>query len=56
MPYKIILKKLEGNEINQILEITREIFVSSLNIQEGFLIKGSYRIPINNILFIEEVT
>jgi len=56
MSFKIYIKKEIQNEISLYIDqISKVITVNSLNIQNGLLIKGSYQIPINDILFIEEI-
>lgn len=57
MPYKIYLKKEIQNEISRYKEIVNKtITVQNLpTITDDLLIKNNVRIPIQHILFIEEV-
>lgn len=34
----------------------KEVTVTTLDIQDGFLVKGKFRTPISNIKYIEETT
>ena len=52
MVFQITLKDNIGNEINKGIKTFN---VTTLNITDGLLKKGSYYIPVNHILFIEEV-
>lgn len=56
MPYVVYLKKQEGNKINLILSTNVKQFnVTNLEISNGLLKKGNYYIPVEHILFIQEV-
>jgi len=56
MTFEVHLKKEAGNELSYILGMGIKSFnVSTLDISGGLLTKGSYRIPVDNILFIKEV-
>jgi len=56
MSFKIYIRDDIGNHITAIDEDLPKIFnVISLNITDGMLIKGKYRIPLEHILFIQEV-
>jgi len=37
-------------------DLPKKFTTQSLQITNGFLVKGNYRIPINHILFIQEIT
>lgn len=52
MVFIVTLKEHIGNEINKGIKTFN---VSTLEINNGLLKKGSYYIPVNHILFIEEV-
>jgi len=56
--FKVYLKDNIGNEISQIItQVPKEIEVDTLQIVNNcFLQKGKYLIPITNILFIKEET
>jgi len=55
MPYKVTLKKREGNDISNILGVSVKTFtVNDLTITNNCIQKGSYLLPITNVLFIEE--
>lgn len=58
MPFEIYIKKEIANEISQIVEeVNRDkIVVATLDITYGLLTKGNYKIPLNHILFIKEIT
>lgn len=56
MAYLITIKKDIQNQISQyITGVNKQITVSTLEINNGLLKKGSYYIPVEHILFIEEV-
>lgn len=56
MSFEIYLKKEIGNEIGYILgEGFKTVTVSTLDISDGLLKKGSYYVPVEHILFIKEV-
>jgi hypothetical protein len=56
MAYKVHLKKTEGNEISNILNTgVKEFTVETLTITNGLIYKGNKAIPIQSILFVEEV-
>ena len=56
MTFIITIKKEIQNEVSTYLEdVTKQITVTTLNISDGLLKKGSYYIPVSHILFIEEV-
>jgi len=56
MPFKIYIRDDIGNQICNINQDLPKIFnVTTLNITDGMLVKGDYRIPIEHILFIQEV-
>jgi len=56
MPFEIHLKDEIANDIAAILNVGfKPITVSTLNISDGLLTKGNYKIPVEHILFIEEV-
>lgn len=56
MSFDVHLKKAEANETSHILGVgIRSFNVSTLDISDGLLVKGSYRIPVEHILFIKEV-
>lgn len=56
MAFKVYLKDNIGNNIQQINEnLPKQFIVQSLQIADGFLVKGDHRLPITSILFIEEV-
>ncbi len=56
MAFKIYIKDNIGNMIHQHLNgIPKIIEVQNLTITDGMLIKGNYRIPIDHILFIQEI-
>ena len=56
MSYKIYLKDDIANEINnKIGSNVKEFTVTDLVITNGLIHKGSYSIPIQSILFIEEI-
>lgn len=55
MAYVIYLKKDEGNQISEILEMgIKQFTVPTLSIIDGLLKKGNYYIPVQHILFIKE--
>jgi len=54
--FKVYLKKNEGNEISNVLDLSIKSFtVPILEISNGLLKKGNYYVPIQHILFINEV-
>jgi len=56
MVFQIILKKEIQNEIATYLgEIPKTITIPALDINNGLLTKGSYKIPIDHILIIKEL-
>jgi hypothetical protein len=56
MAFTIHIKEEIGNQISERLGNNyKTVTSSSLTITDGFLIKGNFRIPIEHILFIEEV-
>ena len=55
MPYRIYLKDDIGNEISTIMNVPKIIDVTTLDLSDGLLTKGAYKIPIQHILFIEEI-
>jgi len=56
MAFEIHFKNDIANQINIIKNIdAKNITVSTLNITDGLLKKGNYYIPVENILFIEEI-
>lgn len=56
MTFTVYLKKDEGNQISDVLNIGIKTFnVTTLEISNGLLKKGDYHIPIDHILFIREV-
>ena len=56
MVYRVTLKGNIHSEIDKYFQgIERKIEVATLNITDGLLKKGSYYIPVEHILFIEEV-
>jgi hypothetical protein len=56
MSFEIHLKDNIGNDLSKILaDLPKIITVQTLQITDGFLVKGNYRIPIEHILFIKEV-
>jgi len=56
MAYKVYLKDNIGNELAGYIEDLPKAFITStLQITDGLLKKGIYQIPVEHILFIEEV-
>ena len=56
MPFDVYLKKDIGNQISFIIgNSVKKFSVSNIEISSGLLKKGSYQIPVEHILFIEEV-
>jgi hypothetical protein len=56
MSFIIYVKKEIGNNISRYLNIPIKQFTTeTLDISNGLLTKGAYKIPIEHILFIEEV-
>lgn len=56
MSFKIYIRDSIGNEIQMIAPGLPKIFnVAMLNITDGMLVKGNYRIPVEHILFIQEI-
>ena len=56
MSFKIYIRDYAGNEIADIDPGLPKIFnTAQLNITDGMLVKGNYRIPIEHILFIQEI-
>ena len=55
MAFEITLKDDIGNEISLYRDLPKQITVPTLDINNGLLKKGSYYIPIDHILFIEEI-
>jgi len=56
MVFEIYLKDEIGNQIAQHLdELPKVVTVASLTINDGLLKKGNYYIPVEHILFIEEI-
>jgi len=56
MVYQITIRKDLQNELfHYVDKIPKQITVSTLNITDGLLKKGDYYIPVEHILFIEEV-
>jgi len=56
MSYVVYIKDNIGNELHTIDEdLPKHFHLQQLQINDGFLVKGAYRIPINHILFIHEV-
>ena len=53
--YRIYLKKAEGNQISIIKNTGKILEVEQLDYVAGCLHSGSYYLPLDNILFIEEV-
>ena len=56
MTYQVYIKNYEGNEISNILnKEIKQFNIATIDINNGLLKKGSYYIPVEHILFIEEV-
>ncbi len=56
MSFKIYIRDEIGNEIHKVDAALPKVFNSAnLNITDGMLVKGNYRIPVEHILFIQEV-
>lgn len=56
MPYKIYLKKSIQNEISNYKQIINKVTtVNDYTVVNGFLVKNNLAIPIDHILFIEEI-
>lgn len=56
MVFEVYLKKDVGNDISNILNMgIKKFTVPSISVVDGFLEKGSYKIPISHVLFIKEV-
>jgi len=53
--FKVYLKNKEGNEISLVKQTGKIIELNQLNITDGCVTFGNYYLPLNNILFIEEV-
>lgn len=56
MSFKIYIRDGIGNEIHNVDPYLPKVLdVANLNITDGMLIKGNYRIPVEHILFIQEI-
>lgn len=56
MAYVVYLKNNIGNMILQIdQDLPKQFTTSTLQITDGLLTKGDYKIPVEHILFIHEV-
>lgn len=55
MSFEIYLRDDIGNQISGFVDVGKKFTVTTLDLNEGLLKKGSYRIPIEHILFIKEV-
>lgn len=56
MAFEIYIKKEIQNEIAiYIDDVNKKITLQNLNISDGLLTAGSYKIPVEHILFIKEV-
>lgn len=56
MAFKIYIRDDIGNKVRAVgPDLPKVLSVQNLNITDGMLIKGNYRIPIAHILFIQEI-